>query len=85
MFEEVRQWNRNNIQNYLEVYLKVSEEIRKQRNPKNLYGTGGRDDMVSVNLQGYEEPQNPDLVFEDADGLSADQIVDCILKKGELI
>ena len=36
MFDNVRQWNRKNIPNYIEFFLKVSDEILFERNQKNL-------------------------------------------------
>ncbi len=61
MFEEVRQWNRQNNPNYFEVYLKVSEEIRLKRDLKGLYSSCK--DFV-INNENYEEPQCPDLIFD---------------------
>ncbi|KTD62012.1 adenylyl-sulfate kinase [Legionella spiritensis] len=61
MFEDVRQWNRRNNSHYLEVYLKVSEEERRIRDPKSLYQTG--QELVEQGVL-YEEPQNPDMLLE---------------------
>lgn len=79
MFEEVRQWNRNANANYLEIYLKTSKEERVKRDPKKLYSSQTLD-MASENST-YEEPQNPDLVFDDKYQLSAERIVERILDK----
>lgn len=78
MFEEVRQWNRNANSNYLEIYLKTSKEERVKRDPKKLYSSQTLD-MASENST-YEEPQNPDLVFDDKYQLSAERIVERILE-----
>ena len=32
MYESVRQWNRENIENYKEIYIKVSKDTLLQRN-----------------------------------------------------
>ena len=37
MFNEVYAWNRNNLPNYFEVYLKVTLEELSNRDPKNIY------------------------------------------------
>ena len=84
MFEEIRQWNRENIEYYIEVYLKVSEEERRKRNPKKLYTTEPIHAMVHTNKLDYEEPQNADLVFEEIANLSPKDIVDKILTKGDV-
>ena len=63
MFHKVRAFNRDNFRNYLEVYLEVSEQIRKERDPKNFYKNNALD-MAGLN-QSVELPQNSDLVFRD--------------------
>jgi adenylylsulfate kinase-like enzyme len=78
MFEEVRQWNRKNNNNYFEVYLRVSEEERRKRDPKKLYFS--KKEMVD-STQLYEEPQNPDLVFDFEKRLSPEEISAIILAK----
>jgi adenylylsulfate kinase-like enzyme len=75
MFEEVRQWNRLNYKNYLEIYLKVSEEERLQRNSEKLYSLSK--DMVTGN-EHYVEPKNPDLIFEDNQKFTAEKIAQII-------
>lgn len=63
MFEEVRLWNRTNDSKYIEVYLKVSKEERKRRDPKKLY-LSQKICMVPES-DVYEEPKNSDLVFDE--------------------
>jgi adenylylsulfate kinase len=77
MFEEVRQWNRSNNLNYLEVYLKVSEEVRKSRDPKELYSKAS--EIMVHSKDNYEEPQRPDLIFEHDESLTPKHIVESIL------
>ena len=61
MFHEVRDWNRQNIGKYKEIYIEVSMEVLKQRNQKGLYRSGS--DVVGVDLE-LELPENPDLVLK---------------------
>lgn len=63
MFDKVRAFNTENFQNYLEVYLEVSEKIRKQRDPKDFY-KHNTTDMAGFN-QSVELPKNSHLVFKD--------------------
>ncbi|MCI5967964.1 adenylyl-sulfate kinase [Helicobacter sp.] len=63
MFDKVRAFNMENFQNYLEVYLEVSEEIRKQRDPKDFYKQNIVD-MAGLD-QSVELPKNSHLVFKD--------------------
>ena len=61
MFAEVREWNRANIANYREIYIKVSKETLLQRNQKGLY-TAGKN-VVGIDVP-FDEPQHPDFVVE---------------------
>lgn len=60
MYESVRTWNRENIPNYKEIYIKVSKETLMQRNQKGLY-TAGKN-VVGVDLP-FDEPQHSDLII----------------------
>ncbi len=60
MFHEVREWNRQNIAKYKEIYIEVPMEVLWQRNQKGLYQSGS--DVVGVDLE-TELPKNPDLVI----------------------
>lgn len=60
MYESVRQWNRENIPNYKEIYIKVSKDTLMRRNQKGLY-TAGKN-VVGIDLP-FDEPQNPDIVL----------------------
>lgn len=60
MYENVRRWNRENIPNYKEIYIKVSKNTLMQRNQKGLY-TAGKN-VVGIDLP-FDEPQNPDIVL----------------------
>lgn len=60
MYESVRRWNRKNIANYKEIYIKVSKDTLLQRNQKGLY-TAGKN-VVGIDLP-FDEPQKPDIVI----------------------
>jgi len=60
MYESVRQWNRENIPNYKEIYIKVSKDTLMRRNQKGLY-TAGKN-VVGIDLP-FDEPQAPDIVL----------------------
>lgn len=66
MFDEVRKWNRENIEAYTEVYIEVPMEILEQRNQKNLYDDvkkGTAENVVGMDLE-LELPVNPDIVLQ---------------------
>lgn len=62
MYRAVRRWNRENIENYREIYIKVSHETLYRRDQKGLYSSGTRN-VVGVDIPA-EEPEQPDLVLE---------------------
>lgn len=62
MFDSVREWNRENIPGYFEVYIKVGMDTLRRRDQKGLYSQVKRD-VAGVHFQ-VEEPQNPDLILE---------------------
>lgn len=61
MYEQVRAWNRENLSNYKEIYIRVMKETLLQRNQKGLY-TSGRN-VVGVDLP-FDEPKRPDIIVE---------------------
>lgn len=66
MFDEVREWNRKNIKDYKEIYVKVSMEVLHKRDQKNLYTkaqVGQEQDLAGITFQ-VEEPKCSDLILE---------------------
>lgn len=61
MYSSVRQWGRENIENYKEIYIRVKRETLFQRNQKGLYTTGKN--VVGMDLP-FDEPQNSDFVLQ---------------------
>ena len=62
MFDSVREWNRENIADYVEVYIKVSMETLRRRDQKGLYSHADGN-VAGVNFQ-VEEPKTPDVILE---------------------
>ncbi len=73
MYSAVRDWSRENIDNYKEIYIKVRRETLLARNQKNLY-TAGKN-VVGVDLP-FDEPQRPDVVVENDGGERPEAIVE---------
>lgn len=66
IFPEWREWNRKNIKNYAEVYMKASMETLLRRDIKNLYARAMRGEIpnvVGIDIP-FPEPENPDLVLD---------------------
>lgn len=77
MFDEIRNWNRNHIEKYVEIFLDVNLEILMARNRKGLYS------QTSVNIAGIdveiEYPKNPDIIIKNDGSVSVKKSVQEIL------
>ncbi|MBV9549851.1 MAG: adenylyl-sulfate kinase [Alphaproteobacteria bacterium] len=84
MREEVYAWNRANIENYLEVFLDVSSELRAARDPKKYYAriAGGELGDFSGCDQAVDIPSAPDLHLkpscEEGPAATASKILECL-------
>jgi len=66
MFDKCREWNRSNLVNYFEIYIKVPLEVLKQRDQKKLYSRfamGEIQNVMGLDLE-FEEPKYSDLIIE---------------------
>jgi len=61
MFDSIREWNRENIPGYVEIYVKVSMDTLRRRDQKGLYSSGN-DNVAGIHFE-IEEPQNPDVIL----------------------
>lgn len=79
MFEAVRKWNRKNIKNYVEIFVKVSLKNIKRKNKKNLYKSN------RVNVMGKdikpEYPLNPDIIITNNYKTKLDTLINKIVSK----
>jgi len=72
MFDEIREWNRRNLANYKEIYIKVKKETLILRNQKGLYTSGKN--VVGVDLP-FDEPKTPDIVLRNDGDRSPEELV----------
>lgn len=79
MYDAVRQWNRENIPNYREIYIKVSKDTLWKRDQKGLYSSGAKN-VVGVDIPA-EEPTQPDMIIYNEGDESPEEIVRRIEKK----
>lgn len=82
MFDSVRQWNRENIRNYREIYVKVSMETLRRRDQKGLYSGKTEEkhkDVVGIHMN-IEEPKCPDIVVENDGEKTPEEQADKILE-----
>ncbi|MBO0783650.1 MAG: adenylyl-sulfate kinase [Ktedonobacteraceae bacterium] len=88
-YREAREWARQEIGNFLEVYVKCPLEVCRQRDVKGLYKLV--DEGKIKNFTGvddpYEEPEHPDVVVEtDQETLqeSVAKILNALVERGYL-
>ena len=72
MYGAVRQWSRKNIENYREIYIKVTRETLLRRNQKGLYTSGKN--VVGVDLP-FDEPKTPDVVVRNDGERTPEEII----------
>ena len=75
LFKEVHEWNRENLQGYFEVYLKVPLEELRRRDAKGVYrrfDAGEIKDVAGLDLP-FDEPNSPDWVLEFLSGQSVEE------------
>ena len=77
MYDEVRQWNRENINNYVEIYIKVKKDTLIKRNQKGLYVNSNN--VVGMDLE-FEEPKCPNVILENDGELNPNQVFDKLLR-----
>ena len=83
MFNEVHEWNRENIPDYFEVYLKVPLTELKRRDPKGIYqrfDSGKLKNVAGLDLE-VDEPQTPDILFEFDSTLSLSDLADEVINE----
>lgn len=71
MFDDIRDWNRQNIANYKEIYIKVTMKELMKRNQKNLYKNC--ENVVNIDIE-FEEPKQSDLIIENNGEKRPDEI-----------
>ena len=82
MFDEVRQWNRNNNKGYVEVFLDVPLTVLRCRDQKGLYSQyeKGKVSCLSGEDLKVELPQMPDIKIVNDGTLSIAECVKRILQ-----
>lgn len=79
MFDEIRNWNRKNIEKYFEIYIKCKKRNLIKKNKKNLY-LSDKINVVGKDLA-PQYPKNPDLVINNNFKNNLEVIVAKSLKK----
>lgn len=88
LFKEVHAWNRANLPEYFEVYLKVPLAELRRRDPKGIYrgfDAGEINNVAGLDLP-IDEPENADWIVENVPETSvemqAEKLINHFMKKG---
>lgn len=71
IFPEWQKWNRDNIKDYHEVYIRASMDTLLRRDSHGLYQgaqSGSIKNVVGFDIP-FPEPNNPDLIIDNNDNL----------------
>ena len=83
IFPDLREWNRKNIKDYTEVYLKVPLEILKNRDSKGIYSNamkGKINNVVGIDID-FPEPKNSQLILDNSkDNIDFSEFVEKVMK-----
>jgi cytidine diphosphoramidate kinase len=78
MFSDVREKNREEIKNYIEIYIKAPINILIKRDQKKLYSRALNNeikDVMGVDID-VEEPERPDIVVVNDESKSPEEILE---------
>lgn len=83
MFDDVRKWNVENIENYFEVFVKASRETLQTRNQKQLYSEALSKSAANVPgiNQLVEEPKYPNLIIHNDGEIELEEFISLISEK----
>lgn len=79
---EIRRWNKKNFLNYVEIYIKVDDEILHTRDPKNIYkdfNEGKMKNVVGLDIP-FHIPTNPTVTISNDGSKTPEEIVQSELK-----
>lgn len=85
MFHEIREWNRKNILNYREIYIKSNIDNLVKRDVKGIYKKIQEKkikNVVGIDIE-LEEPRSPDITALNDGSIPINEIANKIIKKLE--
>ena len=79
MFNKIRVWNKKNIQNYLEIFIKANVIKIKQKRKKKLY-LKKNNSIVGMHIK-PEFPKNPNIIINNNFTKSIKKLSSILIKK----
>lgn len=80
-YKEHRNWGRERLENYIEVFIDTPLEVCELRDPKGMYkkARAGEIEYFTGVTDRYEEPKNPDIHLK-TDLMPVEECVEKVLK-----
>ncbi len=80
---EIREWNKKNIKDYLEIYLKTDKNTLYRRDPKGIYNNYFKGEMNNVVGEDivFKEPIAPWMTIDNDSDNNSKEIIDSIVLK----
>ncbi len=83
LFHEIQTWNRNNIPNYLEIFIDVPLDELVKRDTKKIYEkerSGSIKNVVGIDIT-PDFPKKPDVIIHNYGAVKIEEAVALIVKK----
>ena len=80
MMDSMRKWYRNNIDNYIEIYIKDDLNKIIKFKKKKIYNKKRSDDVVGFSIK-PEFPKQPDIIINNDFKKSTDDLANNLIKK----
>ena len=80
MIEISRKWNRNNIENYIEIYIKSSIKDIIRLNKKKIYNKKNPGKLIGIDIR-PQYPKNPDITIINSFKSTTDQMSKNLITK----
>jgi len=80
---EIREWNKKNIKDYLEIYLKTDKNTLYRRDPKGIYKNyfkGEMNNVVGEDIK-FNKPIAPWMTIDNDSDNNSKEIIDSIVLK----
>ena len=87
---DLREWNKQNINNYFEIYIQVEQSVLHERDSKGLYNKYSNKEINNVVGEDipFHEPEDPWITLDNNGEKTPDKIVDKIMiaiKKNKIL
>lgn len=79
LFDQIRVWNKKNVENYVEIYLKASVLKIKKKRKKKLYFTKSNS-IVGIQIK-PQFPKKPNFIIKNDFSKNIKEISNSLLKK----